>query len=148
MDVYVRQFGISKNHDEFYTNETIIALFKNYTTNIVSRYVNSPAVFGWELANDPRCSSTLGASTTCTPQTVTKWHSTLAQHVASVDPNHIITSGYVASISNASSANSLTGIKDSSVQVALSYSRAPLHHPNPSPQLNFRVFAVASYSCQ
>lgn len=100
MDAYVRQFGVSKNHDEFYTNETIIELFKNYTTNVVSRYVNSPAVFGWELANDPRCNSTLGATNSCTPQTVTKWHSTLAQHVASVDPNHIIASGYVAWIFN------------------------------------------------
>jgi mannan endo-1,4-beta-mannosidase len=55
MDAYVRQFGVDKKHDEFYSNQTIIDIFKNYTTNIVSRYVNSPAVFGWELANDPRC---------------------------------------------------------------------------------------------
>lgn len=54
MDAYVREFGATLNHDEFYTNETIIDIFKSYTTNIVSRYVNSPAVFGWELANDPR----------------------------------------------------------------------------------------------
>lgn len=54
MDAYVRQHGKSLHHDEFYTDEKIISLFKNYTTNVVSRYVNSPAVFGWELANDPR----------------------------------------------------------------------------------------------
>lgn len=92
MDAYVRQFGTNKLHDEFYTNQMIIDLFKNYTTNIVSRYVNSPAIFGWELANDPRCNSSL-TSVTCTTQTVTRWHSTLAKHVASVDPNHIIGSG-------------------------------------------------------
>lgn len=55
MDAYVRHFGVNQQHDEFYTNDTIIELFKNYTTNVVSRYVNSPAIFGWELANDPRC---------------------------------------------------------------------------------------------
>ena len=54
MDAYVREFGVNKGHDEFYTNDTIINIFENYTTNIVSRYVNSPAVFGWEIANDPR----------------------------------------------------------------------------------------------
>ena len=55
MDAYVRHFSVNQQHDEFYTNDTIIELFKNYTTNVVSRYVNSPAIFGWELANDPRC---------------------------------------------------------------------------------------------
>lgn len=54
MDTYVREFGVDKKHDEFYTNQTIIDLFKDYTTNIVTRYVHSPAVFGWEIANDPR----------------------------------------------------------------------------------------------
>lgn len=92
MDAYVRHFGVDKQHDEFYTNNTIIDLFKNYTTNVVSRYVNSPAIFGWELANDPRCNSSL-PSTNCTPQTVTRWHSILAQHVLSVDPNHLVSSG-------------------------------------------------------
>jgi mannan endo-1,4-beta-mannosidase len=92
MDAYVREFGVNKGHDEFYTNDTIINIFENYTTNIVSRYVNSPAVFGWEIANDPRCNSTL-PSNNCTAQTVTRWHSTLAQHIASIDPNHLIGSG-------------------------------------------------------
>ena len=48
------------------------------------------------LANTShRCSSSL-PSGHCTPQTVTKWHATLAKHVASVDPNHIIGSGWVS----------------------------------------------------
>ncbi len=46
MDVYVRQFGL-KHHDEFYTNETLIDSFKNYTTQVVKRYVDSPAVLAW-----------------------------------------------------------------------------------------------------
>jgi mannan endo-1,4-beta-mannosidase len=93
MDAYVRQFGVEKKHDEFYTNATIIEYFKNYTTNIVSRYVNSPAIFAWELANDPRCNSTLPSRAHCTAQTVTKWHSILAKHIRTIDPNHLITSG-------------------------------------------------------
>ena len=113
MDTYVRHFGANKQHDDFYSDDTILEKFKNYTTTIVSRYVDSPAIFGWELANDPRfvvrmscvdvplntgchrCNSTLSSSS-CSPQTVTKWLSTLAEHVASLDPNHIIGSGYVS----------------------------------------------------
>ena len=47
MDVYVRALSDSHSHDDFYTNPTILNTFLNYTTQIVSRYVNSPAVFGW-----------------------------------------------------------------------------------------------------
>jgi mannan endo-1,4-beta-mannosidase len=49
MDVYVR--ALSKcgvhNHDVFYTEQKILNAFLNYTTQIVTRYVNSPAVLGW-----------------------------------------------------------------------------------------------------
>lgn len=54
MDAYVREFGTTKTHDEFYANDTIIGIFETYVANIVSRYVNSPAILGWEIANDPR----------------------------------------------------------------------------------------------
>jgi mannan endo-1,4-beta-mannosidase len=92
MDVYVRQFGL-KNHDEFYTNQTLIDSFLNYTDHVVSRYVDSPAVLSWEIANDPRCNSSVSASPTCNPQTITNWHSIIAQHIRSIDPNHLISSG-------------------------------------------------------
>lgn len=42
-----------------------------------------------------RCNSTLTCKGDCTAQTVTKWHSILAKHIRSIDPNHLITSGYV-----------------------------------------------------
>lgn len=47
MDVYIREFNAPRTHDQFYVNETLINAFKNYTTQIVSRYVNSPAIFAW-----------------------------------------------------------------------------------------------------
>ncbi|KAH6918595.1 beta-mannase [Coprinopsis sp. MPI-PUGE-AT-0042] len=91
MDTYLRTLGL-KSHDDFYTNEKIIGLFKDYTATIAKRYTNSPSVFAWELANDPRCTSTLPAAA-CNPQVVTKWHGTLAEHVKTVDPNHLVSSG-------------------------------------------------------
>ena len=40
-----------------------------------------------------RCNSSLPASTGCNTNTVTLWHSQVASHVASIDPNHLVTSG-------------------------------------------------------
>ena len=65
MDAYVREFGLNKQHDEFYTNFTIMDIFKNYTKEVITRFIDSPAIFAWELANDPRCSSSLAASDSC-----------------------------------------------------------------------------------
>jgi mannan endo-1,4-beta-mannosidase len=47
MDVYVRNFGKSPKHDEFYTNDKILTAFKNYVQTIVKRYANNTAVFSW-----------------------------------------------------------------------------------------------------
>ncbi|KAH7930767.1 glycoside hydrolase family 5 protein [Leucogyrophana mollusca] len=92
MDLYVRQFGLD-THDQFYTNETILNSFLNYTTQVVQRYVNRTSIFSWELANDARCNSTLAASPNCTTETITTWHATVAAHVKSIDPNHLVSSG-------------------------------------------------------
>ncbi|KAJ7449803.1 glycoside hydrolase family 5 protein [Mycena latifolia] len=92
MDAYVRAFG-ADSHDAFYTNETIIAAFENYTIQIVSRYVNSTSVLGWEIANDPRCNSSIGATPSCNTQTITTWHQRIAKVVRAHDPNHLVSSG-------------------------------------------------------
>ncbi|KAJ7285843.1 glycoside hydrolase family 5 protein [Mycena rebaudengoi] len=92
MDAYVRAFGGS-SHDDFYTNETIITAFENYTTAVVSRYVNSPSVLAWEIANDPRCNSSISATPSCNTMTITRWHARIAAHIKSIDPNHLVSSG-------------------------------------------------------
>ncbi|KAJ7223335.1 glycoside hydrolase family 5 protein, partial [Mycena pura] len=92
MDAYVRAFG-AKSHDAFYTNETIIVAFENYINHIVSRYVNSTAVLGWEIGNDPRCKSSIAATPACNTTTITEWHARIAMLIKSIDPNHLISSG-------------------------------------------------------
>ncbi|KAG1846641.1 glycoside hydrolase superfamily [Suillus subluteus] len=93
MDLYVRQFGL-QNHDDFYTSDNTLAAFQNYTKQIVLRYFDSPAVFGWELANDARCNSTIPTSPTRTTQTITKWHALMVAFIAFIDPNHIVSAGF------------------------------------------------------
>jgi mannan endo-1,4-beta-mannosidase len=101
MDVYVQEFGVKKTHDEFYTNIKIRKEFNKYLRFIVSRYANEPGIIAWELANDARCSSTLPSSGLCNTNTVTRWHAETAKFIRSIDPNHLITSGYLSVLSPA-----------------------------------------------
>jgi endo-1,4-beta-mannosidase len=95
MDIYVQEFGVSMTHDEFYTDTNIREKFFNYVQFVVSRYAHEPTVIAWELANDARCNSTLSASEFCNTNTVTQWHADTSTYVRSIDPNHLITSGYI-----------------------------------------------------
>jgi mannan endo-1,4-beta-mannosidase len=95
MDAYVREFTKTKAHDDFYTDDTVRGFFLNYLSVVVARYVDCPALLGWEIANDARCASSLAASSSCNTQTVTQFHSDIAQFIRSIDCNHLITSGYV-----------------------------------------------------
>ncbi|KAF2226810.1 putative mannan endo-1,4-beta-mannosidase C [Elsinoe ampelina] len=97
MDVYTVNLG-GKYHDDFYTMPAIKQAYKNYVSAFVNRYKNSPAIFAWELANEPRC----GADGTrnlprspagCNPDVITKWMAEMAAHVKSIDPNHLLTTG-------------------------------------------------------
>lgn len=47
MDAYVRNFGGPLEHDQFYTNMTLINAFKNYTEQIVTRFRDHPNVLSW-----------------------------------------------------------------------------------------------------
>ncbi|KAH9966661.1 glycoside hydrolase superfamily [Russula dissimulans] len=93
MDTYVREFGVKKTHDEFYTDQTIRDKFYSYVEFVVKRYANEPGVLGWELANDARCESTLSTSPECNTNVVTQWHADTANFVGSMDPNHPIAAG-------------------------------------------------------
>jgi endo-1,4-beta-mannosidase len=95
MDLYVKEFGVTGTHDEFYTDMNIREKFFNYAQFIVSRYAHEPSVIAWELANDARCNSTLSASEFCNTNIVTQWHADTSNFVRSIDPNHLITAGYV-----------------------------------------------------
>jgi len=94
MDLYVQEFGVNKMHDEFYTDLNLRAQFNKFVQFIVARYANEPTVMAWELANDPRCNSSVGASPSCNTNTITQWHADESKFVKSIDPNHLVTSGY------------------------------------------------------
>lgn len=96
MDVYTVNLG-GRYHDDFYTLPHIRTAFKAYITQFVTRYTSSPAIFAWELANEPRCGAdavrNLPRSGNCTSATLTDWIVDIAGHIRSLDPHHLITWG-------------------------------------------------------
>lgn len=93
MDLYVQAFHSGGTHDLFYTDPTIIKAFKNYLSHVIPRYAHNPAVLGWELGNDLRCSSTFPASSTCNTTVISKWVADISAYIKTLDSNHIVTAG-------------------------------------------------------
>ncbi|TDL15675.1 CEL4a mannanase [Rickenella mellea] len=93
MDVYVAQLNPGGTHDTFYTNAKTIAAFKTYIKNFVGRYANEPTIFGWELANEPRCGGSNGTpSSACdvAGSTINTWAKTISAYIKSIDANHLV----------------------------------------------------------
>ena len=84
MSAYARAFGGSK--DGWYTNSAAQAQYRKYIEAVVSRFIDSPAVLAWELANEPRCNG-------CDTSVITKWAAETSAFVKSLDPNHLVTLG-------------------------------------------------------
>ncbi|KAJ5496943.1 hypothetical protein N7463_008930 [Penicillium fimorum] len=84
MAAYVTAYGGSKT--EWYTDEKIQSVYQAYIKAVVSRYSDSPAIFAWELANEPRCAS-------CKTDVITSWVTKTAAYIKSLDSNHMVTTG-------------------------------------------------------
>ncbi|HET9137976.1 cellulose binding domain-containing protein [Actinophytocola sp.] len=101
MDQYVTWYGL-QFHDQFYTDARIRQNFKDWIAAVVNRtnsitgvpYKDDPAVFSWELANEPRCiNASLPTSGTCTADTLVGWASEMSTYIKSLDANHMVSVG-------------------------------------------------------
>jgi mannan endo-1,4-beta-mannosidase len=101
MDQYVTWHGL-QFHDQFYTDARIKQNYKDWIATLVNRtnsitgvrYRDDPAIFSWELANEPRCiNASLPTSGTCTQQTLLDWANEMSTYIDSLDPNHMISIG-------------------------------------------------------
>ncbi len=96
ISLYIQQIlGSSATHDTFYSNSNIVAAYKKYVNFFVNRYKNSPAIFAWELMNEPRCTGddNRGASSACNTAMITSWVSTMSSYIKSIDSAHMVTLG-------------------------------------------------------
>jgi mannan endo-1,4-beta-mannosidase len=81
----------------FYERTHCKALYKNYVTHVLNRvntyngrrYKDDPAIFGWELANEPHIEHYGDRS----GQVIRAWVAEMAAHVKFHDPNHLVTTG-------------------------------------------------------
>ncbi|KAK3672346.1 hypothetical protein LTR78_007653 [Recurvomyces mirabilis] len=85
MAAYFSYAGITSNA-QWYTSAKAQTQYQAYIKAVVTRYTNSPAVFAWELANEPRCNA-------CPTTTLPSWVRTTAAYVKSLDPKHMVTTG-------------------------------------------------------
>ena len=81
---YVTAFGGTST--SFYTNDKVQAAYKSWIKFIVNRYKDSPAIFSWELCNEPRCSG-------CDTSVIYNWASDISAYIKSLDPMHMVSLG-------------------------------------------------------
>ncbi|KAL3355087.1 hypothetical protein AABB24_019268, partial [Solanum stoloniferum] len=94
---WAREAGtnVSSSRDAFFTNPTVKAYYKSFVKAIVTRknsisgvkYSEEPAIFAWELINEPRCESSSSAAA------LQAWIAEMAGFVKSLDQKHLVTIG-------------------------------------------------------
>lgn len=84
MAAYVTAFGGSQT--SWYTNTAAQTAYRAYIKAVVSRYIDSPAVFAWELANEPRCNG-------CDTSVLYNWIQSTSAYIKSLDSKHMVAIG-------------------------------------------------------
>uniref|UniRef100_A0A1D1XMG2 mannan endo-1,4-beta-mannosidase n=1 Tax=Anthurium amnicola TaxID=1678845 RepID=A0A1D1XMG2_9ARAE len=87
--------GLSSSNDSFFFDPSIRSYFKIYLKTLLTRknhltgieYRDDPAIFGWELMNEPRCTSDP------TGDTFQDWLEEMSGFVKSLDQKHLLTLG-------------------------------------------------------
>lgn len=69
-----------------YTDTTSQQVYRDYIKLLVDRYKCSPAIFAWELANEPRCNG-------CPISTIYAWAKGTSAYIKSLDSKHMVTLG-------------------------------------------------------
>ncbi|KAI1862583.1 uncharacterized protein JN550_010108 [Neoarthrinium moseri] len=84
IQAYVNAFGGSKT--SWYTDSASQTQYRAYIKAVVSRFLKSPAILAWELANEPRCNG-------CSTSVLYNWAKSTSAYIKSLDPNHLVTMG-------------------------------------------------------
>ncbi|KAL6141286.1 hypothetical protein ACLB2K_059576 [Fragaria x ananassa] len=87
--------GLSASNDSFFFDPSIRNYFKSYIKTILTRkntlngieYRDDPTIFGWELINEPRC------STDASGDTLQDWIEEMSAFVKLIDKKHLLTVG-------------------------------------------------------
>ncbi|KAH9322279.1 hypothetical protein KI387_016918, partial [Taxus chinensis] len=95
---WAREAGVDvgSSNDSFFYDPTIRDYYKNYVERVLTRknsfsgvqYRDEPAIFAWELMNEPRCLSDVSG------QTLQAWITEMVEFARSIDSNHLLTIGH------------------------------------------------------
>jgi mannan endo-1,4-beta-mannosidase len=94
MNQYVEWSPSASEHDDFYTDANTRTWYRDHVRRVVTRvntftgraYRDDPAIFAWELANEPRAARA-GAAV------LNAWVGEMADYVKSLDPAHMVSTG-------------------------------------------------------
>ena len=94
MGQYVEWSPSAASHDDFYTDPQARDWYRAHAARVLGRvntlsgiaYRDDPAIFGWELANEPRA-RTAGAAV------LDAWIGEMSAHLKTLDPEHMISTG-------------------------------------------------------
>jgi|GEM_PF-928332 len=102
MDQYLVWYGLDEHH-LFYTDERVKTAYKDWVRHLLTRvnsldgtpYSEDPAIFAWELANEPRTliNEDFDSKTGWDPTTITTWAAEMSAYVKSLDKNHMLAVG-------------------------------------------------------
>jgi mannan endo-1,4-beta-mannosidase len=95
MDQYVAWSPQAQFHDDFYTDDSTRAWYRNHCDRLSHRvntfngrtYRDDPTILAWELANEPRCPSDRSGNT------LANWIDEMSAFIQGLDPNHLVTTG-------------------------------------------------------
>lgn len=74
------------NTTSWYTDDASQHAYRQYIKSVISRYVGSPAVFAWELCNEPRCHG-------CDTDVIYNWALSTSAYVKSLEPGRMVCIG-------------------------------------------------------
>ncbi|KAK5747629.1 hypothetical protein LTS12_022327 [Elasticomyces elasticus] len=74
------------NATTWYTDARSQKVYRDYIKLLVNRYKCSPAVFAWELANEPKCHR-------CDTSVIYNWAKEISEYIKSLDGKHMVTLG-------------------------------------------------------
>uniref|UniRef100_A0ACD5XE62 Uncharacterized protein n=1 Tax=Avena sativa TaxID=4498 RepID=A0ACD5XE62_AVESA len=81
--------------DDFFNSTLVKSYYKNHVKTVLTRvntvtgvaYKDDPAIFGWELMNEPRCNAEP------TGALVQSWVEEMSPYLKTIDGNHLVTPG-------------------------------------------------------
>ncbi|KAK5749168.1 hypothetical protein LTS12_020791 [Elasticomyces elasticus] len=74
------------NATSWYTDKRSQTVYRDYIKLLVNRYKCSPAIFAWELGNEPRCNG-------CDTSVIYNWAKETSEFIKALDHRHMVTLG-------------------------------------------------------